>query len=150
LKKLLTLEILNKYAEKADPGSLLYAPLDADLSYLETHCYELSIEGDEEAAKAFALKTLSDPYSQEVNWSKSPALSDYKFYLDIGMKANTLDLEKEYLLKYQRKLPNPGFTLTGCRIFRRIYIIGNDEVSSDLFVKDLVNPVIHTWEVQHA
>ena len=147
---MLTLEIQNKYAEESDPSSLLYAPLDVDLSYIETRCYELSIEGDEEAAKAFALKTLSDPYSQKVNWSTSPALSNYKFYLDIGMKANTLDLEKEYLLKYQRKLNNPGFSLTDCRIFRRIYILGDDEVSSDVFVKDLVNPVIHTWDVQHA
>ena len=116
----------------------------------ESRLYVLDASGDEQAAKDFIDHVLADKYSQTVHLEGSPAISDYRFYLDIGMKANTLDLEKEYILKYYRGHDELGFELKDLSIYRRIYILGEDSVPADTFIKDLVNPVIHTWEVNHA
>ena len=147
---MLNAEIVENYADPAPASKLLYAPVSDAVRCVETRRYALDVSGDEKAALEFVDHVLADKYSQTVHLNAEPAVSDYNFYLDIGMKANTLDLEKEYVLKYYRGHDELGFELKDLTIFRRVYILGENSVPADTFVKDLVNPVIHTWEVNHA
>ena len=146
----ITVEIIHRFAAPKPCDKILYAPLGHDAQYQSSKCYHIDYEGSEEALKSFIDRVLGDPISEELHYGEKPALSNYHCYLDVGLKANTLDLEKEHILSYFNELDNPGFTLTDLSIAQRYYIFSNESVATERFVKDLVNPVIHNWELKHA
>lgn len=144
-------EVLGKYDHAADASKLLYAPLNQPLTYRESRRYTLDYSGDDGACEAFLKRVLSDSTSHELHLGAAPALGDFSFYLDYGMKPGALDLEKEMILTYFKGLENPGFSLTSLKIQRRVYLYGAkaEEIDSlsERFVKDIVNPAVHHFQI---
>ena len=144
-----TFEITGKFDTESDCHKLLYNPLTKPLKYRETQCYKMDFEGDAEAMKAFVHKVLFDPISQDAHEGGELLFPRAAFVLEYGMKGAALDLEKEMILNYYRTLTNPGFTLTKLTLRKRIYVFGKG-AEPEQFVRDVVNPAIHTHEVLRA
>lgn len=145
-------EIVDRFLEPGDCNAILYAPVADGMTYRETRRYTFAIEGGGEALDAFVRATLLDPVSQDLHGGEKPALSDYAFVLDYGMKPGALDLEKEAILNYYRNLEEPGFELTELKIERRLYLFADAEptAESSVFIRDICNPAIHIWNVTDA
>ena len=160
-------EVIGRFDHAGDANALLYTPLANKLTARHTRRYTVDFEGDEAAATAFLAKVLADPVSHELRTGETPALTGYSFYLDYGMKAGGLDHEKETILAHHRSTgasgPGAGigssstagtsaFNITGLKIQQRVYLFGDASAAThaDRFVKDIVNPAIHTWQVTAA
>lgn len=145
-------EVIGRFDHAGDANSLLYTPLSDKLTARHTRRYLVEYEGDEAALTAFLGKVLADPVSHELRTGEAPGLEGYSFFLDYGMKAGALDHEKETILAHHRSSATPAFTITSLRIQQRVYLFGNAGAAahSDRFVKDIVNPAIHTWSVTAA
>lgn len=139
-------EISGKFDNESDCKKLLYAPLSAPLTFRETQCYVVDYEGDAAALKAFVSKVLLDPISQNLHEGESALFPQAKFILEYGMKGGALDLEKEAIQQYYRTLKTPGFTLNKLTLRKRVYVFGQSADPAP-FVRDVVNPAIHTSRV---
>jgi len=140
-------EIVSRFAPAKPAAGLVYAPIGEGVEYRETRVYDLTFEGDSEAVEKFVREVLSDEHAQDAHFSEggspTPAIKDATYFVDVSMKRNVLDLEKEYLLKYYRSLKDPGFSLEDLVIKRRIYIFGDAAIlPASQLERDLVNPVI--------
>jgi hypothetical protein len=142
-------EILGKFDTESDCHKLLYAPHPLPLKYREGRVYKIEFEGDEAALKAFVDKVLIDSISQEARIGGQPAFEKAAFVLEYGMKGAALDLEKEMILNYYRSTQNPGFEIKKLTLRTRIYVFGEGAEPAQ-FVRDIVNPAIHTHEVLKA
>ncbi len=142
-------EILGKFDTESDCHKLLYAPHPLPLKYREGRVYKIDFEGDEAALKAFVDKVLIDSISQEARIGGQPAFEKAAFVLEYGMKGAALDLEKEMILNYYRSTENPGFEIKKLTLRTRIYVFGEGAEPAQ-FVRDIVNPAIHTHEVLKA
>lgn len=142
-------EILGKFDTESDCHKLLYAPHPLPLKYREGRVYKIEFEGDEAALKAFVDKVLIDSISQEARIGGQPAFEKAAFVLEYGMKGAALDLEKEMILNYYRGTQNPGFEIKKLTLRTRIYVFGEGAEPAQ-FVRDIVNPAIHTHEVLKA
>lgn len=142
-------EILGKFDTDSDCHKLLYAPHPLPLKYREGRLYKIEFEGDEAALDAFVERVLIDPISQESRIGGQPAFEKASFVLEYGMKGAALDLEKEMILNYYRAMENPGFELKKLTLRTRIYVFG-EGAEPEQFVRDIVNPAIHTHEVLKA
>lgn len=142
-------EILGKFDTESDCHKLLYAPHPLPLKYREGRVYKIEFEGDEAALKAFVDKVLIDSISQEARTGGQPAFEKAAFVLEYGMKGAALDLEKEMILNYYRSTQNPGFEIKKLTLRTRIYVFGAGAEPAQ-FVRDIVNPAIHTHEVLKA
>jgi len=145
-------EVTGRHDHAGDANRLLYTPLPHRLTAQETRRYAVDYEGDSEALTAFLAKVLADPVSHALSTGDTPALSGASFILDYGMKGGALDLEKETILAHHRGDKDPGFTIQNLRIHRRLYVFDaakNPDTPqlADRFVRDIVNPAIHTWKV---
>ncbi len=148
-------EVTGRFDHAGDASRLLYTPLPRALTAQETRRYSVDYEGDTEALTAFLTKVLADPVSHALTTGDSPALSGSAFILDYGMKGGALDLEKETILAHHRGDTEPGFTIQSLRIHRRLYVFDDSHSPdtaqfADRFVRDIVNPAIHTWNVTAA
>jgi len=148
-------EVTGRYDHAGDASRLLYTPLARPLTAQETRCYHVEYEGDGAALTAFLSKVLADDVSHQLSTGDAPALRGWSFILDYGMKGGALDLEKETILAHHRGDKNPGFSIQSLRINRRLYVFdpaGADDTPrlADRFVRDIVNPAIHTWHVTAA
>ena len=146
-------EVIGRFDHAGDANALLYTPLADTLSVRHTRRYFIEFEGDEVAVMAFLIKVLADPVSHELRTGDAPALTDYAFYLDYGMKAGALDHEKETILAHHHHpAAGAGFTVNSLKIQQRIYLFGGPGAAAhaDRFVKDIVNPAVHTWQVTAA
>lgn len=142
-------EIINRFAPAKSANGLLYSPIEADLEVRESVVYDLEAEGSKDALQDFVKAVLADHHAQEVSFSGTPAIEGAAYHVDVAMKRNVLDLEKEYLLAYYRSLENPGFDLKDLVIKRRVYVFGNAAVlPAERLVRDLVNPVIQEATLQ--
>ena len=148
-------EVTGRYDHAGDANRLLYTPLPRPLTAQETRRYTVEYEGDEAALTAFLAKVLADDVSHALTTGDAPALKGASFMLDYGMKGGALDLEKETILAHHRGDSEAGFTIQSLRINRRLYVF--DAAHSpetvqfaDRFVRDIVNPAIHTWKVTAA
>ena len=139
-------EIVDRFGEAGDASALLYAPLDQPLAFRQTRRYEFEIEGDTTALGEFVRSTLFDPISQELHAGDDPALGEFGFVLEYGMKPGVLDLEKEAIVAHYHNLDDPGFDLLDLRIRHCIYVIG-DGGDPDRFIRDICNPAIQNWSV---
>lgn len=146
-----TAEIVSRFDQERSCDALLYTPIEQKVVYRETRCYAIDYSGDPEALGRFAEKVLLDPVSESIHTGDGTALEEFSFFLDITLKPGLLDLEKEYLLGYYRGLADQPFEIIDLAITRRIYFFARKaEAGPEPFVKDIVNPVIHTWTVNHA
>jgi hypothetical protein len=143
-----TYEIAGKFETEGNAQSLLYAPPAKPLTFRKTMRYVFDYEGSEPELDAFVTRVLVDPISQDEHHDGAP-LWKSSFILDYGMKGGALDLEKEQILSYYRTLKNPAFTIHKLTLKTRIYVFG-EGVESAQFVRDIVNPAIHTHEVLQA
>ncbi len=148
-------EVTGLYDHAGDANRLLYTPLPRALTARETRRYTVDYEGDGEALTAFLKKVLADEVSHTLTTGEAPALEGSSFILDYGMKGGALDLEKETILAHHRGDTAAGFTIQSLKINRRLYVF--DEAKdpgtpayADRFVRDIVNPAIHTWKVTAA
>lgn len=142
-------EILGKFDTESDCHKLLYAPHPLPLKYREGRVYKIDFEGDEAALNGFVQKVLIDPISQESRTGGAPAFENAAFVLEYGMKGAALDLEKEMILNYYRGMETPGFEIKKLTLRTRIYVFG-EGAEPEQFVRDIVNPAIHTHEVLKA
>lgn len=140
-------EISDRFIEAADASHLLYEPVERELTFRRTRRYELEAEGDQDKLEAFVKKTLLDDISQELHFGEDPALKDFVFVLEYGMKPGALDLEKEAILTYYKGIEDPGFELKDLKIRQRLYLFGDKDAKSDRFVRDICNAAIHNWNV---
>jgi len=150
-------EVIGRFDHAGDANALLYTPLAAKLTARHTRRYTVEFTGDEAALVAFLAKVLADPVSHELRTGSQPALEDFAFFLDYGMKAGALDHEKETIMAHHLStaaLPGAGvaFAITSLKINHRVYLFGEPGVAAhaDRFVRDIVNPAIHTWQVTAA
>ena len=145
-------EVIGRFDHAGDANSLLYTPLAARLTARHTRRYTVDYTGDEAALVAFLTKVLADPVSHDLRTGEAPALEGYAFFLDYGMKAGALDHEKETILAHHHSTPGAAFTITCLKINHRVYLFGESGAAAhaDRFVKDIVNPAIHTWQVTTA
>ena len=143
-----TYEITGRFETEGNAQSLLYVPPARPLTYRKSMRYLFDYEGSEAALDSFVTKVLVDPISQEEHHDGAP-LWKSAFILDYGMKGGALDLEKEMILNYYRTLQSPEFTLKKLTLKTRIYVFG-EGAEPALFVRDIVNPAIHTHEVLQA
>jgi hypothetical protein len=148
-------EVIPVFAHSGDASRLLYTPLARPLTVRETRRYTVEYDGDEAALTAFLAKVLADPVSHELRTGGGPAFPGSSFTLDYGMKGGALDLEKETILAHHRGDEGAGFTIQNLRIQQRLYIFDADNHPdtpqlADRFVRDIVNPAIHTWKVTAA
>jgi hypothetical protein len=139
-------EVTRKFESPSSAQKLLYAPLPQALTYRESQCYKIDYEGDEEALRAFVKRVLLDPISQNLAEGGRPQWTDAAFILEYGMKTAALDLEKETILQYYEALAEPGFSIQKLTLRRRIYVFGEGAESAP-FVRDVVNPAIHSNRV---
>lgn len=139
-------EISGKFDKESDCKKLLYAPLASALTFRETQCYVAEFDGDATALKAFVSKVLLDPISQDLHEGEAALFANASFILEYGMKGGALDLEKETILQYYRTLKDPGFTLHKLTLRKRVYVFGQ-KADPAPFVRDVVNPAIHTSRV---
>lgn len=144
-----TYEIAGKFETEGNAQSLLYVPPPRPLTFRKTMRYVFDYEGDESALDAFVSKVLVDPISQEEHHDGAPLWPKASFILDYGMKGGALDLEKEMILNYYRTLQSPAFALGKLTLKTRIYVFG-EGADPKVFVRDIVNPAIHTHEVLGA
>lgn len=142
-----TFEISDRYIEAGNANGLLYEPLSGEVTFRRTRRYEIEFEGKKKKLEKFVRRTLLDEVSQELHEGESPALKDFTFALDYGMKPGALDLEKEAILSYYRGIEKPGFELKELTIRQRIYLFGAKSGDSDRFVRDICNAAIHHWNV---
>jgi hypothetical protein len=140
-------EVTGKFDSESSAQKLLYAPLSQELTYRESQCYKVEYEGEEDALRAFVQKVLLDPISQNLQ-EGGQAVFPAAFILEYGMKTAALDLEKETILSYYRALEEPGFQLQKLTLRKRIYVSGEGADPAP-FLRDVVNPAIHTSEVIH-
>ncbi len=143
-------EISDRFIEAADANELLYEPLDGCLTFRRTRRYEVEFEGEKSKLEAFIRKTLLDEISQDFHEGEDPALNDFVFILEYGMKPGALDLEKEAILSYYRGIEDPGFELKDLKIRQQLYVFGSGAGSSDRFIRDICNGAIHNWNVIHG
>ena len=147
----LTVEVISRYEQEEDCGKLLYAPLSDPLTFRKSRVYLFDFEGDPEDALAFARKVLVDSYSQDAHTDGVPFFPECRFFLDYGMKPGALDLEKEAILAYYRGLEEKKFQLTDLTLRTRIYVFGDPGAArSEPFLRDVVNPAIHTWKITNG
>lgn len=111
--------------------------------------YKIEFTGDEAALDAFVNRVLVDSISQEARTGGQPAFDKASFVLEYGMKGAALDLEKEMILNYHRANPDAAFQITKLTLRTRIYVFGQGAEPAQ-FVRDIVNPAIHTHEVLQA
>lgn len=146
-----TAEVSTRLARPKNCQALLYAPLEKSLTYLHTQRYLFEFSGEEAALTEFIRKVLVDDVCQDLHLNAGPVYQNALFYLDYGMKPGVLDLEKETILKYHRETPAGPFAIKSLKIEKRLYIFGDPGVTSaEPFIKDIVNPAIHTWTVTAA
>lgn len=148
-------EVIGRYDRGGDANRLLYAPLPRALTIRETRRYTVDYEGDSAALTAFLTKVLADPVSHSFVCGEAPALSGYSFILDYGMKGGALDLEKETILAHHHGDRQSAFTIQSLRIHRRLYVFDISGAAdtpdfANRFVRDIVNPAIHTWKITAA
>lgn len=148
-------EVIPVFSHAGDANRLLYTPLTRPLTERGTRRYTVEYEGDEAALTAFLAKVLADPVSHELRTGDAPAFNGYSFILDYGMKGGALDLEKETILAHHRGDTGAPFTIHSLRIHQRFYIFDAAQSTdtpqlADRFVRDIVNPAIHTWKVTPA
>ncbi len=146
-----TAEVSTREAKPKSCQGLLYAPLDQPLSYLQTQHYVFEFSGDEAALTTFIRKVLVDDVCQDLHLNTASIHHDCRFFIDYGMKPGALDLEKETILNYHREVATGDFEIESLKIYKRVYIFGDaPAVSPDPFIRDMVNPAIHTWNVTGA
>jgi hypothetical protein len=125
-------EVTGRFERPADANHLLYTPLEQPLTVSQSRRYTV--------------------VSHDLAISDDPVIPGAAFILDYGMKGGALDLEKETILAHHRGDPSPSFHIDSLRIARRLYVFGDIQAAdtaslSDRFVRDIVNPAIHTWQV---
>ena len=148
----LTAEVANRLQPRRSCQGLLYAPLELDLVYQSTRFYELEFTGDSDSLTAFIERVLADPLIQDLHVDSAPAYDGYAFCLEYGMKPGALDLEKEAILSFYSGRQNRDFEVQSLKTTKRLYIFGEKahEASPTPFVRDIVNPAIHTWKITNA
>jgi hypothetical protein len=144
-----TYEIAGKFETEGNAQSLLYAPPPRPLTFRRTMRYLFDYEESEAALDAFVSTVLVDAISQEEHHDGAPLWPTASFILDYGMKGGALDLEKEQILSYYRTLKSPAFTIHKLTLKTRLYVFGEGADPAP-FVRDIVNPAIHTHEVLQA
>lgn len=142
-------EVIRKGQHASDADALLYTPMKAGLTMMHSRVYRFEFEGDDAALREFARAVLVDEVSQEISDGTDPVVKDALFYLDYSMKPGALDLEKEAIMNYYRGRSGDAFALQQLHISQRVYVFGEGdaEAMAARFVKDIVNPAVHKYQL---
>ena len=147
----LKIEITNRFAEAQDANKLLYTPRAGRTRFVRTKVYLAEIAGDPAAFSSWMRRVILDPISQDLHAGDPPAVPGAAVILEYGMKPGALDHEREMILEEFEKehATDLGFAITSLRLRTRIYLFGEGGAPVDPapFVRDVVNPAIHTHSV---
>lgn len=143
-------EIHNRFQSDTDARHLLYAPVDTGMTYRTTRRYAFQYAGQKDALDRFIRTVLLDPVSEDLHDDARPRFEEFCFYLDISLKPGLLDLEKEAVTSYVRDQRESDWTLQDLSVGRRFYFMGAGTTPPEQMIKDMVNPVIHTWNVVYG
>ncbi|OGH60966.1 MAG: hypothetical protein A3G34_17425 [Candidatus Lindowbacteria bacterium RIFCSPLOWO2_12_FULL_62_27] len=146
-----TLEVVSRFLESRAAGEMTHTPAPAGATFRETRVYTLDFSGDERSLRAFLLDALVDGVGEIAHFSDRPYFEG-DARVDIRLKPNMLDLERESILNYYRAAAPEKFRLNDLRIARRFYVRAVPAAAEFLerFRRDAANPVIHEWCVSHA
>ncbi len=141
-------EILSRFEEPFPAGKVLYQEPDRPLSCRSTRAYRFRYRGERDAVEAFTVRCLLDEVSEEIRSGESWVWPEASLRLEYGFKPGALDLEKEAIQSFYRRLPQPEFEVEGLELRRLVYVFGEvDEGVEKRFVRDLVNEAIHTYRL---
>ncbi len=143
-------EIHNHFQPAKDASNLLYTPADHGMTYRETRRYSFQYSGSDSALLDFVQSVLVDPVSEDLHDGPSPCFKDYIFHLDLMLKPSLLDLEKEYIRNYVRDQAYTDWTLDELSVAHRYYFFGKGDITPQRIARDMVNPVIHTWNIVYG
>lgn len=142
-------EVMRREQAVGDADALLYTPLHLGIGVKHSRIYHVEIAGDGEKARESLRGVLLDEVSQECRDNIATFSEGTQFVLDYGMKAGALDLEKEAIMTYYRRLAPQGFELKSLRIQQRLVFFGEAAVAhAAQFVKDVVNPAVHQHQLK--
>ncbi|MCP4849309.1 MAG: hypothetical protein GY899_15320 [Verrucomicrobiaceae bacterium] len=147
---ILTAEVIGKLDGKGDADTLVYAPMGGDCTYQKTRVYSIDYNGASNDAEQFVMGTLVDGYAEEVSFTGEPAIENYAFFIDYGMKPGALDLEKEAIMSSHRGARDRSIDISSLKITQRVYIFSGGEVAPNRFIRDICNSAIHVWSVTEA
>jgi hypothetical protein len=143
------IEITSRFAHAEDANKLLYTPRAAGVEFRRTKVYLCDVRGDESAFRQWMRRVVLDEVSQDLHAGEAPALGGASAILEFGMKPGALDHEREMILEeYHREGDqNLGFSLENFRLRTRIYLFGAGGAPVDTapFLKDIINPAVHTF-----
>jgi len=141
------IEIIPRFASEEEADKLLYTPRAPGVRYRNTKTCLCETSGDAAAFVAWMRRVLLDEVSQDFHLGDAPALGGAEVILEYGMKPGALDHEREMILEeYHREGEDAlGFTILDLRLRTRIYLFGPADPAP--FIKDIVNPAIHSHRV---
>lgn len=151
----LKIEIEDQFDRRESGAALLYAPSNDGVTFRRTRLYVLDVDGDSAVAQSWMERVVLDQVSQTLHVlgdeSNSAALGDADVLLEYGMKPGALDHEREILLDEFAKehAEDLGFTLNDVRVRTRIYLFAKsgEEIDTAPYVRDVVNPAVHSHEL---
>ena len=107
--------------------------------------------GAVESVHTFVSRVLADEITETVHTGPDPAVDNFHFAIEMGLKAGLLDLEREYILRYLESGARMPFSMNDIRKTNCYYFSGDKmDLPPDRFVADMVNPVIHRWNCAYA
>ena len=83
----------------------------------------------------------------------APAVTPFLSYVDVRIRREHLDLEREYIMRYCRHEAAVYWTanaIVDIKPVQRFYLLGENPPDMNRILRHLVNPVIHEWEVVYA
>lgn len=148
----LKIEIEDQFDRRESGAALLYAPSNDGVTFRRTRLYVLDVEGDTAAATTWMERVVLDQVSQKLHVldADGVALGDASVLLEYGMKPGALDHEREILLDEFAKehAEELGFKINDVRVRTRIYLFAKrGEVDTTPYVRDVVNPAVHSHEL---
>lgn len=140
-------ELVNRHQPWRDARGLRYAPDSDGCQYRLTRQYRIAFDGDPDAVRAFVREVLQDEVSDSLCENQAAALEPYRYIVDITLRPGCLDLEKEAVRRAIQDRNDSAWSLQELDVAHRVYLRGEQTIDADSYVRDMVNPVIHTWRL---
>lgn len=143
-----SVEISSLYRDFASALDLLISSYEEGILYRKNRGYRIELyEGiDSSSIERFVEEVLLDPFSETFIFDRY-AEEEFDLMIEFGFRPDCLDCERETLLDFIKSSPCYSHSIRDIRCFHRIYLRNLPSIDREKILKDIVNPVIHTWRV---